>query len=157
VLTPRPPTLQGGTAAASAASASVATTTPAAAEAAAVEYPSALTTLTSRPVRMALLLTYLAFNVYVVGFSPGEVSFSADSADNQLIASALAEPASLNTLFFVIFNALGVLPAVNLALRQPRPEPIARSQLGFFSRYVTESKVGECSLLMHLLIAVDRG
>ena len=342
MLTPRPPTLQGGTAAASAASASVATTTPAAAEAAAVEYPSALTTLTSRPVRMALLLTYLAFNVYVVGFrsgslggtpdglvmasrlhhdglliaswgpcdlyspplssrnlcgsslcsqptwplphsqlrhprplhSPGEVSFSADSADNQLIASALAEPASLNTLFFVIFNALGVLPAVNLALllpgsrgqkplptapfvgasfalgfgvravesplivqelslttmqqtaansskqseaimmhlkqseldairssldhhgaimsplqhpyfhppilpalfttdlpprprsqavgpylalRQPRPEPIARSQLGFFSRYVTESKVGECSLLMHLLIAVDRG
>ena len=126
-------------------------------------------------VRLAILLTYLAFNVYVVGFSPGEFSTSLQSPDMQIIAKAFEDPSTLNAIFFVAFNALGVLPAVNLALllpgskgqsplptapfigasfafgfgaagpylalRQPRPEPIARSQLGFFSRYVTESKV----------------
>ena len=116
-------------------------------------------------VRMAILLTYLAFNVYVVGYSPGEpstspasvppsyrpprhvaweqvyrrrmarqsvyrrhsaryitvgeFSISPNSADNQIIAAAIADPSSLNAIFFVAFNALGVLPAVNLALLLP--------------------------------------
>ena len=69
--------------------------------------------------RAAIFLTYLAFNVYVVGYSPGEFSISPDSADNQIIAAAIADPSSLNAFFFVAFNALGILPAVNLALLMP--------------------------------------
>jgi len=145
------------------------------------EYPSAFETVTTDPARAAILLAYLAFNVYVVGFSPGEFSASPDSADNQLIAAAIADPTSLNAFFFVAFNALGVLPAVNLALllpgskdqkplptapfvgasfalgfgavgpylalRQPRPQPVAPSELGFFTRYVTESRLYAAGLL----------
>ena len=39
--------------------------------------------------------------------------------------------------FALGFGAVGPY----LALRQPRPEPISRSELGFFSRYATESRL----------------
>lgn len=138
--------------------------------------PSTLETLTSRPTRAAILATYVGFSAYVTLFSPGAFdTWSPTNSDNQLLTAALADPTSLNPIFFCIFNALGVIPAINLALllpgskdqsplptvpfaagsfalgfgaigpylalRQPRTAPIQASQLGFFSRYVTESKL----------------
>ena len=143
--------------------------------------PASIERLTSRPARAAIAFAWLAFSVYVAAFSPGEFSASADSFDNQLILKAIDDPTSLNPIFFAIFNALGVLPAVNLALllpgsrdqkplptapfigasfalgfgaagpylalREPRPERLARSEVGFFTRYVTESRVYGAGLL----------
>ena len=51
--------------------------------------------------------------------TPGEFDLSPASADNRLIADAIADPTSLNPYFFAIFNALGVLPGVNAALLLP--------------------------------------
>uniref|UniRef100_A0A7S0J5P6 SnoaL-like domain-containing protein n=1 Tax=Calcidiscus leptoporus TaxID=127549 RepID=A0A7S0J5P6_9EUKA len=143
--------------------------------------PSTLETLRSRPTRAAMALMWIGFSVYVAAFSPGEFSLSLDSMDNRLISNAIADPQSLNPIFFAVFNALGVLPAVNLALllpgangqkplptapfvgasfalgygalgpylalREPRPSAISRSELGFVARYVTESKLYAAGLL----------
>jgi len=131
--------------------------------------------LLRRPVRAAIALTWLLVVAYVVELSPGSFdSMSPDSLDNQLIMKAFADPSALNPLFFFIFNSLGILPGVNLALllpgamrqplptapfvaasfalgfgavgpylalRQPRPEPVRASELGFFTRNVTESRL----------------
>ena len=40
-------------------------------------------------------------------------------------------------------------------VREPRPEPIARSQLGFFSRYVTESRLYGAGLVAASLILIN--
>jgi len=143
--------------------------------------PSALETLTTRPSRAAMALAWVGFSLYVAAFSPGEFSIAADSSDNQLIARAIEDPTSLNPIFFCIFNALGVLPGVNLALllpgakdqsplpcapligasfalgfgaagpylalRQPRAQPTSKEELGFFARYVTESRLYGAGLL----------
>lgn len=126
---------------------------------------------------------WVFFLIYGGGpFAPGVVEPSnPNSLDNQLIASAIEDPASLNPIFFAIFNALGVLPGVNLALllpgskgqsplptapfvgasfalgygavgpylalRQPRAGPISRSELGWFTRVVTESRLYGAGLL----------
>jgi len=43
----------------------------------------------------------------------------------------------VSAAFFLGFGAAGPY----LALRQPRPDPVGRSELGFFARYVTESRL----------------
>ena len=140
----------------------------------------------SRPSRAAMAAAWIGFSVYVAAFSPGEFDVSPDSFDNKLIANAIADPTSLNPIFFAVFNALGVIPGVNAALllpgskdqkplpalpfvvssfalgfggigpyltfREPRPEVVKRSELGFFSRYVTESKLYGAGLLVASLI-----
>ena len=145
-----------------------------------------LTALTTRPARAAMAATWIGFSVYVAAFSPGSFDVSPDSFDNRLIADAIADPSSLNPIFFAIFNALGLMPAVNtallfpgsrdqsplptapfvvasyalgygavgpyLALREPRPAPIARSELGFFTRYVTESRLYGVGLVAGALV-----
>jgi len=133
------------------------------------------------PARALIAAAWLGFNAYALTGSPGSFDFSADSADNQMILRSIEDPSALNPIFFTIFNALAVLPAVNAALllpgsrqqsplpappfvfgafflgfgavgpyliaREPRPDPIARSDLGFFSRYVTESRLFGAGLL----------
>ena len=138
--------------------------------------PSTLETLRTRPTRAAMATAWLGFSVYVAFFSPGSFdTLSADSLDARLLADAIDDPSSLNPIFFAVFNALGLIPAVNLALlmpgsaeqkplptlpfvgasfalgygvagpylalRQPRTQPLARSELGFFTRSVTESRL----------------
>ena len=138
--------------------------------------PSVLETVSSRPARSAMALAWLGFSAYVALFSPGSFdTANPDSFDNRLIADAIADPASLNGIFFFIFNALGVIPAINLAvllpgskdqrplpalpfltaafalgygaagpylaLREPRGGATASSEVGFFTRYVTESRL----------------
>ena len=76
-----------------------------------------LTALTTRPARAAMAATWIGFSVYVAAFSPGSFDVSPDSFDNRLIADAIADPSSLNPIFFAIFNALGVIPAVNAAVQ----------------------------------------
>lgn len=149
--------------------------------AAGVEPVSGLAAVTSRPPRAAMTIAWLAFSAYVALASPGEFSASPDSFDNQLIAKAIDDPTSLNPIFFAIFNALGVIPAVNaalllpgskdqaplptvpfvvssfalgfggigpyLALREPRPDVISKSEVGFVTRYVTESKLYAAGLV----------
>ena len=131
--------------------------------------------LKSRPTRAALALACVGFSVYVAAFSPGAFDVSPTSFDNQLISKAIEDPTSLNPIFFFIFNSLGVLPGVNLALllpgsrdqrplptapfigasfalgfgaagpylalREPRAAPITKSEVGFFTRTVTESRL----------------
>jgi len=80
----------------------------------------ALQTLASRPSRAAMALAWVVFIVYVAAFSPGSFDSSPTSFDNQLIAAVFSNDASaVNPYFYAIFNALGVLPAVNLALLAP--------------------------------------
>lgn len=85
----------------------------------ATEAPSPVDILTARPARAAMALAWISFSVYVAAFSPGSFDISPDSFDNKLIASAIEDPASLNPIFFAIFNALGLIPAVNMALLFP--------------------------------------
>ena len=53
--------------------------------------------------------------------------------------------------FALGFGAIGPY----LAVREPRPEPIARSELGFFSRYVTESRLYGAGLVAASLILIN--
>jgi hypothetical protein len=139
---------------------------------------SVIDVLTTRPARIAIAIAWVLFGVYAATAAPGEVG--ADS-DTQLILGAINDPSSLNPIFFFIFNSLGLIPAVNLALllpgskdqsplpmlpfavssfalgfgavgpylavREPRPNPIARSELGFFTRYVTEGRLYGAGLI----------
>ena len=63
--------------------------------------------------------TYHLVPPYYHACSPGDFDLSPASADNQLIARAIEDPSSLNPIFFFIFNSLGLIPAVNLALLLP--------------------------------------
>ena len=134
---------------------------------------SVVETLKTRPTRSAMAATWVLFSLYVALASPGSFDLSPDSLDNQLIANSIADPSSLNPIFFFVFNALGLIPLINaalllpgardqplpaaqflavswvfgfgaigpyLALRQPRPA-VARDDLGFIARYVTEARL----------------
>ena len=81
-----------------------------------VEQQPALATLTGTPVRAAMAATWVGFSVYVAAFSPG--SFAADG-DTALIQAAINDPTTMNPIFFAVFNALGLIPAVNAALLLP--------------------------------------
>ena len=59
--------------------------------------------------------------------SPGDFDLSPTSADNQLIARAIDDPSSLNPIFFFIFNALGLIPAVNPAFTRTRTRTRTRT------------------------------
>lgn len=151
-------------------------------------WTNALATVSERPARIAMAAAYIGFSAYVALFSPGSFDISPDSLDNQLIRSAIDDPTSLNPIFFAVFNALGVIPAINaalllpgskdqkplpavpfvvssfalgfggigpyLTLREPRPEPMTRSELGFFSKYVCESRLYGGGLLAASLVLV---
>jgi hypothetical protein len=151
-------------------------------------WAAAFTTVSERPARLSMAAAYVGFSTYVALFSPGSFDVSPDSFDNQLIMRAIDDPSSLNPIFFAIFNALGVIPAINaalllpgsrnqaplpavpfivssfalgfggigpyLTLREPRPQPLARSELGFFSRYVSESRLFGAGLLAASLFLV---
>lgn len=144
---------------------------------------SAIETVTSRPARAVMAAMWLFLIPYIATASPGD--FLAES-DTLLIQAAIENTSSLNPIFFAVFNALGLLPAVNgalllpgakgqsplptapfvlasfalgfgaigpyLSLRQPRPFPVARSELGLFTRYVTESRLFGLGLVAASLV-----
>lgn len=117
-----------------------------------------------------MFATYLSALYYV-----GSGTAPQGSPDETIaIVMGCLDTAAEPSIFFAIFNALGVLPALYAAvllpgaqgqkpvppaliatsffagygglgpylfLRQPRPQPIARSDLGFIARTVTESKL----------------
>jgi len=133
-------------------------------------FGKALRRLQASPTRAAMLATYLSALFYV-----GSGSAPQGSPDETLaIVMNCLDTAAEPSIFFVIFNALGVLPALYAAvllpgakdqrpappaliatsffagfgglgpylfLRQPRPQPISRAELGFIARTVTESKL----------------
>jgi hypothetical protein len=87
---------------------------------------SVVETLKTRPTRSAMAATWVLFSLYVALASPGSFDLSPDSLDNQLIANSIADPSSLNPIFFFVFNALGLIRARPAATRRSVP----RRELG---------------------------
>ena len=131
--------------------------------------------LFATPERAAAAVTWTAGLVYAITAAPGGDPQDA-ARDMQLIVDLFDADTFLdgNTIFFTIFNSLGLLPLIYsatllpgardqspippatlitsfalgfggigpyLALRQPRPEPVLRMELGPVARYFTENKL----------------
>lgn len=149
-----------------------------------VSFGKALRRLQGSPARAAMAAVYFSALFYVFsGAAP-------PSPPDETVALILecVDPAAAPSVFFCIFNSLGIMPALYaavllpgaknqsplpaapflaaaffagygatgpyLALRQPRPGPVSRSELGFVGRTVTESRVfGGAMLLSSLLLA----
>lgn len=133
--------------------------------------------VTSSPARLAMLATYVSA-LYYVG------SGTAPAGDPDATISIIKDCLDMDaapSIFFSIFNALGVVPAIYAAvllpgaqeqkpvppaliatsffagygglapyliLREPRPEPVFRNDLGFLARTLTESKLFAAGLLL---------
>jgi len=143
----------------------------------------ALRRLQGSPTRATMAAVYFAALYYV--FS-GTAPPASPEETIRLIQECI-DPTAAPSVFFVIFNSLGLMPALYaavllpgakdqsplpaapflaaaffagygatgpyLALRAPRPAPVARSELGFVARTVTESRVfGGAMLLSALLL-----
>ena len=74
----------------------------------AAEDPTIGETLSRFPARTAMAAGWVGFSVYVAAFSPGGWLAESDTA---LINNAIADPTSLNPIFFAVFNALGARSA----------------------------------------------
>ena len=140
-------------------------------------FGKSLRRLQASPTRCAMLATYVAALFYV---GSGTAPQGSPEETLKIIMECLDQDAA-PSIFFSIFNALGVLPAIYAAvllpgandqkpvppafiatsfaagygglgpyliLRQPRPEPIYRDDLGFLARTVTESKLFGAGLLL---------
>ena len=133
-------------------------------------FGKSLRRLQASPTRAAMLATYVAALYYV-----GSGTAPQGSPDETLaVITECLDTAAEPSIFFSIFNALGVVPAIYAAVllpgakdqkpvppaliatsffagygglgpylifRQPRPDPVLRSDLGFLCRTVTESKL----------------
>mmetsp|Transcript_29057 Transcript_29057/g.86790 ORF Transcript_29057/g.86790 Transcript_29057/m.86790 type:complete len:274 (+) Transcript_29057:170-991(+) len=139
----------------------------------------AFSTVTEKPARAALAAAYVGFAGAIATF-PGEFSNPADielitNAINDptsmnpvfffvfnslgLLPAVFAAlmlpgaggqrlaPFSLGSAFFAGFGGLGPY----MILRDPRPDPVKRSELGFVPRYVTESRLFGIGLLFGAL------
>ncbi|KAG7341388.1 hypothetical protein IV203_023340 [Nitzschia inconspicua] len=74
--------------------------------------------LSFNPLYGALWATFLAYGIF---FSPGEML---DASDTKLIETLIGDPSNangdINSLFFVVFNALGIMPIVMAQLALPQ-------------------------------------
>jgi hypothetical protein len=149
-----------------------------------VSFGKALRRLQGSPARAAMAAVYFSALFYLFsGAAPPSLP-----DETLALVKECVDPAAAPSVFFFIFNALGIMPALYaavllpgakdqsplpaapflaasffagygatgpfLALRQPRPGPVSRSELGFVGRTVTESRVfGAAMLLSSLLLA----
>jgi len=150
-------------------------------------FGKALRRVQGSPARAAMALTYAAALYYVgSGMAP-----AGSPEDTLKIVTDCLDTAAPPSLFFVVFNALGVVPALYAAvllpgareknngpvpvatiatsffagfgglapyliLRRPRTEPVARSELGFVCRTVTESRAFGAAMLLASLALASR-
>ena len=130
--------------------------------------------LQGSPARAAMAVTYVAALAYVfTGAAPQGSPEDTIRIINECLEPAAFSPSTEVSLFFVVFNSLGVVPALfaavllpgakdqplippaliatsffigfgglgpYLALRRPRSDPVALSELGFWAK-LTESKI----------------
>lgn len=146
-------------------------------------FGGALQRLQGSPTRAVMALVYVCALYYVVGGGAPP----AQPEQTVALIQECVDPASIPSIFFVVFNSLGIMPALYaatllpgaknqsplpaapflaaaffagygatgpyLALRQPRTEPVACSDLGFIARTITESRLfGGTMVLTSLLL-----